>query len=279
MPRGAPERLIPTPYVVRDVWSETGDVFSLALAPESDAALAQGAAGQFNMLWAFGVGEAPISISGGASADGLLVHTIRAVGNVTRALCAAVPGDVIGLRGPFGSAWPLEAARGGDVVVVAGGIGLAPLRPVLHHLDAHRGDYQRVALVYGTRTPGDILFRNELESWRGRFDFDVALTVDAAPRGWGSNVGAVTQLIPSLPFDLSGAQAFVCGPEIMMRFAVLALRDRGLPAASIHVSVERNMRCAVGLCGHCQWGAEFVCKSGPVYSFDRIEQLMKVRER
>lgn len=276
---GAPERLLPTPYVVRDIWSETGDVFSLALAPETAAALANGQAGQFNMLWAFGVGEAPISISGGTSSDGLLVHTIRAVGNVTRALCAAAPGDVIGVRGPFGSAWPVEAARGGDVVVVAGGIGLAPLRPILYHLEAHRDDYERVALVYGTRTPEDILFRSELENWRGRFDFDVSLTVDAASRSWGSHVGAVTHLIPFVPFDISRSQAFVCGPEIMMRFVVTALRDRGLPATSIHLSVERNMRCAVGLCGHCQWGAEFVCKSGPVYPLDRIEQMMKIRER
>jgi NAD(P)H-flavin reductase len=275
---GAPERLVPTPFVVRDVWNEAEDVFSLALEPESDAPAAQGAPGQFNMLWAFGAGEAPISISGATSGEGPLVHTIRAVGNVTRALCSVVRGDVIGVRGPFGSGWPMQAARGRNVLVIAGGIGLAPLRPVLYQLEARREEYGRVALLYGTRKPEDILFRGEIEHWRGRFDFDVAITVDAAHHGWGSNVGAVTELVPRIPFDLSSSVAFVCGPEIMMQFTVRTLLDGGLPAASIHLSMERNMKCAVGLCGHCQWGAEFVCKTGPVYPFDRIQRLLAVRE-
>jgi len=273
------ERLVPTPWVVRDVWSETRDVHSLALEPEDGGALVIGAPGQFNMLWAFGVGEAPISISGAASGRGPLVHTIRAVGNVTRALCAAERGTSIGVRGPFGTGWPLEAARGRDVLIVAGGIGLAPLRPVLYHLEAHRKAYGRVALLYGARRPEDILFRSELERWRSRFDFDVEVTVDAAGRTWRGNVGTVTQLLPALAFDVSGALACVCGPEVMMQFTVRMLLDRGLAPDSIWLSMERNMKCAVGLCGHCQWGAEFVCRTGPVYPLDRVAKLLAVRER
>jgi len=251
---------------------------SLALEPQADAALDPGVPGQFNMLWAFGVGEAPISVS--ASGSGVpLVHTIRAVGNVTRALCAAKPGDVVGVRGPFGHGWPIEDARDRDVVVIAGGIGLAPLRPILSHVEANREAYGRVTLLYGTRTPEDILFRSELENWRSRFDFDVDVTVDAASRGWGSNVGAVTELVPRARFDADACEAFICGPEVMMHYAVHSLRDRGVPDESIHLSMERSMKCAVGLCGHCQWGADFVCKSGPVFRLDRIVARLRVRER
>jgi NAD(P)H-flavin reductase len=275
---GTPERLIPTPYVVRDVWNETRDVFSLSLEPQSDAALAPGEPGQFNMLWAFGVGEAPISISAGG--DGVpLVHTIRKVGNVTSALCDAKPGAVIGMRGPFGRGWPVDAARGRDLVVIAGGIGLAPLRPILYHAEAHREDFGRVTLLYGARTPDDILFRSELEDWRSRFDFDVDVTVDAASRGWWSNVGAVTELLRRATFEPDDCVSFICGPEVMMRFTIQSLRDLGVPDGAIHLSMERSMKCAVGLCGHCQWGAEFVCKSGPVFPLDRIAARLAVRER
>ncbi len=275
----AAERLVPTPYVVRDAWQETHNVVSLELAPEGDGVLEPCAPGQFNMLWAFGAGEAPISASSVGASGSAVLHTIRQAGNVTRALCAAAPGDVIGLRGPFGRGWPLERARGRDVIVMAGGIGLAPLRPVLEHLETFRDDFGRVTLLYGTRSPEDILFRGELENWRGRFDFDVQVTVDTAVRGWASNVGAVTELLPRAVFEPERSMALLCGPEIMMRFCIQALRGRGVPPEWIHLSMERNMKCAVGLCGHCQWGADFVCKDGPVFPLDRIEGRLSVRER
>jgi NAD(P)H-flavin reductase len=254
-------------------------VVSLVLEPEGETVLAPCAPGQFNMLWAFGAGEAPISASGIATASGALTHTIREAGNVTRALCAAAPGDVVGIRGPFGRGWPLDRARGRDVVVMAGGIGLAPLKPVLEHLESFRDAFGRVTLLYGTRTPEDILFRSELETWRSRFDLDVEITVDTAGRGWASNVGAVTELVPRAVFEPANTEAFVCGPEIMMRFCAQVLRERGVATGSIHLSMERNMKCAVGLCGHCQWGADFVCKDGPVFTLDRIESRLTVRER
>jgi NAD(P)H-flavin reductase len=234
------------------------------------------AAGQFNMLTAFGVGEVPVSFSGSAAAQGRLVHTIRAVGPVSQALAHLRIGDVLGVRGPFGAGWPIEEAAGRDVALVAGGLGLAPLRPALYGLLAARENYGNIALFYGTRSPDDILFRRELESWGKRFD--VEITVDHAPTGWRGHVGVVTTLISRKRFDPAGAVAFVCGPEIMMRFAIAALRDAGLAEPSIYVSMERNMKCAIGLCGHCQFGPVFVCRDGPVFRCDRVNRLLGRKE-
>jgi NAD(P)H-flavin reductase len=267
----------PVPYAVRQVTRETGDTFSLTLEPLT-AARRPFAPGQFNMLYVFGVGEVPISISGDPARPELAVHTIRAVGAVTRALQKLERGEQVGLRGPFGAAWPVEQAHGHDVVVVAGGIGLAPLRPAVHHLLSHRAQYGRISVLYGARTPRDLLFTRELAQWRGRFDVDVAVTVDRATTEWQGSVGVVTRLVDRAPFDPASAMAFVCGPEVMIRFAVLGLQKRGVADSSLFVSLERNMRCAVGLCGHCQLGPFFVCKDGPVFSYDRIRPLFAVRE-
>jgi NAD(P)H-flavin reductase len=163
-------------------------------------------------------------------------------------------------------------------VVVAGGIGLAPLRPALYRILTRREGYGRVTLLYGARTPADILYLKELEQWRGRFDLDVQVTVDRAEGGWHGNVGIVTQLISRSHHDSSRAAALVCGPEIMMRFSVAELEKRGLPASRIFLSMERNMKCGVGFCGHCQFGPDFICKDGPVFRYDRIERLLRVRE-
>lgn len=270
--------MLPRRYRIDEVDSELpgGEVFSWTLRPADDGAPA-GRPGQFNMLYQMGIGEVPISISA-LGEDGSLVHTIRDVGGVTRKMASLGVGGEIGLRGPFGTAWPLEAAQGHDLLVVAGGIGLAPLRPVVHHALAHRDRYQRVFLLYGTRQPADILYRSELESWRGRFDMEVGVTVDRADAYWRGNVGVVTKLIERGGFDPHNTVAMVCGPEVMMRFAVMSLERRGVPARQIHLSMERNMQCAVGYCGHCQYGGHFICKDGPVFSFDRLEPLFDVRE-
>jgi NAD(P)H-flavin reductase len=236
------------------------------------------APGQFNMLTVFGVGEVPISLSGDPVEPNRLVHTIRAVGPVSAALARLSPGDTVGLRGPYGSGWPMAEAVGHDVVVVAGGLGLAPLRPALYRLLAERARYGKIALLYGTRSPGDILFRHELESWRRRLDIDIAVTVDHAASDWHGHVGVVTTLIARAAFDPIHAIALVCGPEVMMRFAVAALRDARIADEAIYLSMERNMKCAIGFCGHCQFGPVFVCRDGPVFRYDRVRTMLALKE-
>jgi len=267
---------IPTPLEVVEVRRETAEITTLVLDPGARPWPFE--PGQFNMLYRFGLGEAAISISGDPAQPERLVHTIRAVGPLTRELCGLKPGDVVGVRGPYGSAWPLERARGDDVVVVAGGIGLAPLRPAILRLLADRDAYGRVVVLYGVRDPDDLLFLEELRQWRGRFDTQVEVTVDCSGPGWRGPVGVVTRLIQRATFDPEDTTVFTCGPEIMMRFVVGELSKEGVPEESIHISMERNMRCAVGICGHCQWGPHFVCKDGPVFSFDRAAPFFGVRE-
>ncbi len=255
---------------------ENDDTFTLTLTPPGGT---DGfAAGQFNMLYLFGVGEIPISISGDPAESDTLVHTTRRVGTVTRAMGKLKTGDLLGVRGPFGAAWPIEEARGHDVLLVAGGIGLAPLRPALYQLLAQRDDFGRIVLLYGARTQEDLLYRPELEQWRGRFDLEIFVTVDRATGDWHGNVGVVTTLIPHAPFNPGTSIAMVCGPEVMMRFTVQALRKRGVNADRIYLSLERNMKCAVGACGHCQFGPFFICRDGPVFRYDRVEPFLGIWE-
>jgi NAD(P)H-flavin reductase len=269
--------MTPLPYRVARRRRENHDNWTLELEPVGEA-IAPIGPGQFDMLYAFGVGEVPISTSGDPANGVTLVHTIRAVGAVTRALCAAAPRSVVGVRGPFGNRWPLEEAHGRDLVLVGGGVGLPPLRPALYHALAHRADYGRLVLLYGTRTPRDLLFSRELERWRGRLDLSVHVTVDSAASDWRGRVGVVTTLIPAARFEPENAVAFVVGPEIMMRFTARALLDRGLARDRIWVSLERTMRCGVGLCGHCQLGTTLICRDGPVYRWDEVERLLGVQE-
>ena len=230
------------------------------------------------MLYVLGQGDVAISISGDPGRTDTIVHTIRAVGPITRALTGLRQGDEIGIRGPYGSGWPIEAFQGSDVVIVAGGVGLAPLRPALFYLLSHRSDFGTISILYGTRTPQDLLFARQLERWRGRFDLHVEVTVDTSSAGWNGDVGVVTTLIRRVQFDPGRAVGFVCGPEVMMRFAIRALMARGLPADRLFLSMERNMKCAVGFCGHCQLGPTFVCKDGPVFRYDRLAPWLGVRE-
>lgn len=270
--------MLPVPWRIAAVRKETADTFTLALAPPAGVPPLRFAPGQFNMLYVFGVGEVPVSISGSPVEPSPLTHTTRAVGTVTRAMQRLAAGAALGVRGPFGTGWPVGEAVGCDVLLVAGGLGLAPLRPALRHLLAHRDDYGRVALLCGTRTPQDFLYRAELRDWSRRRDLEVHLTVDRAVGRWRGNVGVVTTLIPHAPFDPSNTVAMVCGPEVMMRFTALELQKRGVPTERIFVSLERNMKCAIGFCGHCQYGPEFVCKDGPVFRYDRVKRLLNIRE-
>jgi len=256
---------------------DTADTVTLALAALDGEPLAF-AAGQFTMLSVFGVGEVPISISGDPADPTVLHHTVRDVGGVTRAIVRSGPGDVLGVRGPFGTGWEVGHGEGGDVVIVAGGIGLAPLRPAVLELVARRERYGRVVLLYGARTPTDVLFEPELDAWRDRFGVDVVVTVDYGQPGWAGRVGLVTGLIARAGFDPSRTVALSCGPEVMMRYVAAELLDRGVAADRIRLSMERNMVCGVGLCGHCQLREIFTCVDGPVLGFDRLRPLMELRE-
>jgi NAD(P)H-flavin reductase len=267
-----PGAMAPRPFRVERRTRETHDTWTLSLLPLQGEQL-EVAPGQFTMLYAFGVGEVPISVSGPP-----LLQTIRAVGPVTRALCAARPGTIVGVRGPFGTSWPVEEARGGDLLIVAGGVGLPPVRPALYHALDHRADYGRVILLYGARTPADIVFRRELERWRSRMDLEVDVTVDAAAEGWRGKVGVVTTLIARAAIDPGATAAFVVGPEIMMRFTARALVDECLPASQIWLSMERTMKCGIALCGHCQFGPSLVCRDGAVYPYPAIAPYLGVRE-
>jgi NAD(P)H-flavin reductase len=278
--------MTPTLYRVESYIKETSDTFTIGLAPSvtgaGDLAPVAGqyncAPGQFNMLYAFGMGEVPISISACPSEANLLTHTTRDVGSITKALSNLKVGDMVGVRGPFGNHWPIEEAVGKDVVLVAGGIGLAPLRPVIHELLARRGEFGRVILLYGSRSPGDIIFKTELKKWNAKNGLIVYITVDRGSTHWRGSVGVVTRLIPKIRFDPENTVAMICGPEIMMHFTVDALKQRGMSGKDIYVSMERNMKCAVGFCGHCQFGEHFICKDGPVFTYDRLSSLFRKPE-
>ena len=269
--------MLPRPFVVVGRRQDTADTATLWLEPRDGVPLRFGA-GQFTMLQAFGVGEVPISISGDPTADEPLQHTIRDVGGVTRTLVAAQPGDVLGVRGPYGTGWDVADAEGDDVALVAGGIGLAPLRPALLEVLANRERYRRVVLLYGARSPQDLLFGDELERWRGRLDLHVAATVDSAPDSWRGRVGLVSDLMPRAELDPARTLALLCGPEVMMRHVAADLLDVGLSAERIRLSMERNMKCGVGLCGHCQLREFFLCVHGPVLPLSRLDTLMATRE-
>jgi len=270
-----PGAMAPLPFRVVDRDRETADTWTMSLEPVAGHAPLV-APGQFMMVYAFGIGEVPISVSGPPWSAGPVVLTVRDVGAVTRAICSARPGAVLGLRGPFGNAWPVDDAAGGDIVVVAGGIGLAPLRPVVLSVLGRRTGYRSVSVLYGARTPNDLLFARELEEWPR--EVDVAVTVDVADAGWRGTVGVVPKLVPAARFRPAATTAFVCGPEIMMRFTIDALLSAGVAAERVMVSLERDMHCGVGLCGHCQLGPTLICRDGPVYSYAEMQRWLGVRE-
>lgn len=273
----APDPFLPQPWRVERRRRELIGAVTLELAPLAGER-PDFAPGQFNMLYVFGVGEVAISLSGDAERGTTFVHTLRNVGAVSGALSRLEVGASVGVRGPFGRGWPLAEAEGADVLLVAGGLGLAPLRPALYALLARRERYGRVVVMVGSRSPADILYRRELEHWRRRPDLEVLLTVDHADAGWRGHVGVVPALIPHAGLDPAKTLALVCGPEVMMRFTANALLAAGVGAGRIHLSMERNMKCAVAQCGHCQFGPFFVCKDGPVLRYDRIGGILAVPE-
>jgi NAD(P)H-flavin reductase len=234
--------------------------------------------GQFNMLYLPGYGEAAISISSDPQdTQGVVGHTIRFVGDVTKAISRLKVGNVIGLRGPFGSAWPMDEIEGRDIVIASGGIGLAPLRPAIYHIMHNRERYGKVLLIYGARTPKDLLYPNEYEQWRAN-GIEVQITVDRADETWDGQVGVVPMLFYRFRLDHQKSVVLTCGPEIMIRFVIYEGLARRIPAERIYVSLERNMKCGQGACGHCQIGPYFICKDGPVFRFDALEKFFNVEE-
>ncbi|GGY33459.1 oxidoreductase [Streptomyces djakartensis] len=265
------------PYQVTGVRRESADTVSLTLAPAGEEALEPFAPGQFAMVYAFGVGEIPVSVSRIGRRE--LVHTVRSVGAVSAALCALRPGSQVGLRGPFGTGWGLERAAGQDIVVVTGGIGLAPLRPLVLAALAARRAYGRLNLLVGSRTPEDLLYADRIRAWvDSHGPLHCQVTVDRPSPAWWGHVGLVTTLLNSALFTPENTTAYVCGPEPMIRATARDLLHRGVRPERIRVSLERNMRCATGHCGHCQLGGVLMCLDGPVIGWDRVESLLAVRE-
>lgn len=235
--------------------------------------------GQFNMLYLPGCGEAAISLSGAPSSAGaFLLHTIRVVGRVTEAIARLQPGDRIAVRGPFGTPWPVQQCLNRDVIIVAGGIGLAPLRPLIYEIMERRSEFARVVLLVGARSPDLLLYSDELARWSGQ-GIEVEITVDRADDHWTGNIGVVPLLLDRLKqLRPNESVVLMCGPEVMMHYSALSALHRGVPRDSVWLSVERNMQCAVALCGHCQLGPTFVCREGPVFRYDALEPFLKVRD-
>ncbi|WP_374022547.1 FAD/NAD(P)-binding protein [Mycobacterium sp. HNNTM2301] len=270
--------MAPNPYRVRSRVVESPDSATLCLEPLGGVLRAP-QPGEFMMLYAFGVGEAAISISGDPTVtDGSITHTIRAVGAVSRALHDAQPGTVIGVRGPFGTTWGLAEAVGRDLVLVAGGVGLCPLRPAILGALADRSRYGKVTLVVGARSQADFVFAAQLEKWAQDPQIELHLIVDAKTPGWDGEVGLVTEPLGRLVLDPDRTTAFLCGPEPMLRFGAEALLAKGVAAENIRVSLERNMQCGAGLCGHCQLGPLLLCRDGPVVGYDVAGPLLRVKE-
>lgn len=273
-----PSAMAPVPYRVRSKVVENTDSVTLCLEPES-VGLPAPDPGEFMMLYAFGVGEIAISVSGDPTVtDGTITHTIRSVGAVSAALCAAEPGSKVGVRGPFGTGWGLAGALGRDLVIVAGGVGLAPLRPVVLGALADRDRYGRVVLIAGARRQGEFLYAEQLASWRSDPRLELHQTVDIPIQGWSGEAGFVTEPMRKLSLQPGRTTAFLCGPEQMMRFGAEVLLSKGVAAQDIRVSLERNMQCGVGWCGHCQLGPLLLCRDGPVVGYDVAEPLLLVKE-
>lgn len=233
--------------------------------------------GQFNMVYIPGYGEAAISISSDIEERGMIGHTIRFVGNVTKAVSRLKAGDVIGLRGPFGTAWPIHEMTGKDVFIACGGIGLPPLRPVLYHILKNRAEYGKVTLLYGARVPTDLMYTSEYETWKNA-GIDVETTVDRGDASWSGRVGVVPMWFYQFRINARNTTVLTCGPEIMIRFVIYEALARRVPLENIYVSLERNMKCGQGSCGHCQLGPYFICKDGPVFRFDALEPFFNVEE-
>ncbi len=266
---GAAGAMLPKAFRLVGLRHETSDTVTLVFEDPAGEEVTF-APGQFMMLYIYGVGEVPISIAGNPHVHHSLEHTVRAVGAVTDAICSLEVGDVVGIRGPYGTAWPVSDAEGDDLLFVPGGIGLAPLRPAILEALNNHDLYRSVSLLYGARSPGELLYKDDLLGWALSPHINLEVTVDRATTDWWGDVGLVTMLLNRVTFEPEATTAFVCGPEVMMRVVARELEARGVPSDKIWISLERNMKCAIGFCGHCQYGSDFLCKTGPVVRYDQF---------
>lgn len=271
--------MIPEPFVIKKYQRESHDSFSIWLEPKEAKKQLSFKTGQFNMLYVFGVGEVAISISGDPENQNAYVHTIKAVGSVTHVMKELKEGATIGVRGPFGSAWPsLESLKNKDILLVTGGLGMAPLRPVLYQIIKHRDQMGKLSLIFGAREPAGLIYKDELTELSEQKDFALTLTVDNKDANWQGCEGLVTKYISLQDFDPKNTVVMTCGPEIMMKCIASECEHLGVDPNNIYLSLERNMKCALGFCGHCQFGPEFICKDGPVFSYNKIRQFLEVKE-
>lgn len=270
-----PYALYPARVVARR--DETPDIttFTLRFVDPAVRHAYRFAVGQFNMLYSFGVGEVPISIVSDPATPTQLEHTVRRVGRVTGAICDWRVGTMVGVRGPYGIGWPVDAVRGCDVVVATGGLGCAPVVAVINYILRRRSEFGTLHILHGVKTPNDLLWHERFEAWRAEPRTRVYLTTDQPDRAWRYRTGVVTALFDELEVSPSTV-AFVCGPEVMMHHAARALRAKGVAEEAIYLSLERNMQCGVGLCGHCQLGPFFYCKDGPVFSYASVKRWFGV---
>ncbi len=266
---------LPREAILKSIKDLTEDTRTYRLRLKNDGDKLDFRSGQFNMVGLPGFGEAPFTFSAPPQADGTFEHSIRAVGRLTKGLVKLKPGDVLHVRGPFGTAWPLEEAKGKDVLIVAGGVGMIPLRPFLLQVFQSREEYGKVVILFGARTPGELIYSDEFDSWRNQPDTTLLLTVDEVPPGetWDGHTGVVTGLFGEMDIEPENAVVLTCGPPIMMRFVARGLLLRRFSAAKIYVSLERRMKCGTGHCGHCQIGPKFVCKDGPVFRYEEVAGL------
>lgn len=229
--------------------------------------------GQFVEVSLFGIGEAPFSISSSPTKKSSFELAVRAVGNVTKALHNLEKGAIIGIRGPFGKGFPVAEMKGRDILFVAGGIGLVPLRSLINYVLDNRADFGRVLILFGAKTPAEQLFLDELSLWRKRQDLEYWETVDRSDGKWKGHVGVITTLFPKINIDPRKTVAVIVGPPIMYRFAILEAQVKGIPDEQIIVSLERRMKCGVGKCGHCQINHFYVCQDGPVFTYAQIKDI------
>ncbi len=260
----------PLEAVIEDIKEETSTIKTFTLRPKSDFSFATG---QFIELTVPGIGEGPFTPSSDPGIKQRLDVTIMKAGRITAKLHSMQKGDSLGIRGPYGKGYALDKFRGKDIVIVGGGVGLAPLRSLLFSLFSEIHNYNKIILRYGSRTPFDIIYKGSLPEWSKKEKVDALVSVDVGDPGWSGKVGLVTTILDGMPVDLNKAVAIVCGPPIMMKFVTLKLLDLGFQTKDIYLSMEKNMSCGLGKCGHCRLGRYYACKDGPVFTYEEIKDI------